>query len=232
MRRLGPLVVAAVLATSVSARAEVRVISGSGLPVLPHGEQPPQRIEPPTKPAAPPSPIVTRRFAPVVIEDAATLSIGQLRLIQLGVTPLEPDETCRDPAGVEWGCGRRLLAALRGYVRMRPLDCDVPKDAKRGRFEAECRIGGITFGEQAVRRGWARATPGGPFEAAEAEARREGLGIFGPAPAATPAPPFEPPVGTGVPADTTMAPLGADGTRVTPETTAAPAPGAPMPLGR
>jgi len=205
--RLFAASLAVLLAAAPAGRAEVRVITGPGLPVLPRAERPPERVTPPAKPLPPPAPIVTRRFAPILVEDAATLVAGGLRLVQPGVVPIAVEETCRDGAEVEWPCGRRALAALRAMVRLRPMECDVPKDAKRGRFETACRLGGVDFGEAAVRAGWARAVPGSAYEALAETARREGRGIFGPAPAAPTEAVGPEPASEALPADVTMAPL-------------------------
>lgn len=221
------------IATGLAA-AEVRVITGRGIPVLPRTEQPPQRIDPPAKPEPPVPATVTRRFAPVTVEDAATLVVGSLRLIQPGVAPIERDTICRDEAGVDWPCGRRLLAALRGLVKVRPMDCEVPEGVKRGRVETTCRLDGVDFGDVAVRHGWARAVPGGPYGAAEEEARSMRRGVFGaapPPPTASPELAADPPA--DLPMDVTLAPLGTgEAGRPAAETTTAPARGAPMPLGR
>lgn len=242
MRGLRLLITASIVGAATTAGGEVRVITAPGVPVFAQPAQPPQRVAPPQRPSAPPAQMVTRRFAPVVVEDAATLMAGGLRLIQPGVAPLGPDETCRDDAGVEWSCGRRMLSALRGFVRMRPVDCDVPKDARRGRFETACRLGEADFGDVAIRQGWARALPDGPYGAAADEARRERRGLFGPAPTSVPvAPELVADPSSEPPADTTLAPLGGGETSAAAPTAdtlatrrpmAPSASGTPMRLGR
>ncbi len=237
MRRT--LVIAALLgvATTAGVRGEVRVITAPGVPVLlPRPEHPPERIVVPPKPEPPPPPPVTRRFAPVTVEDAATLVAGQLRFMQPGVAPVPLDETCRDGAGVDWPCGRRALMWLRNFVRLRPIECELPKNAKHGRFEVACRIGGVEFGGEAVRRGWARAGSDGRFGALEDEARREGRGIFGAAPAVAP-PIVETQGSAELPPDLTTAPLAGAGdapmrSGPSAQTKTAPVPRAPMPFGQ
>lgn len=213
------------LAIGAAGAGEVRIITGPGVPVLPRPERPPERIEPPPRPVKPAAPIVERRQV-MAVEDTATLTHERLRVRLAGVAAVARDETCRDAAGVEWPCGRRMLAGMRAFVRLRPVACPLPSDARAGDHRARCAIGDVDLGERAVRAGWARAEAGGGLEAAEAEARREGRGLWGPAPVAATGEPTVPAdlgraaaTGDGVPPDLTLAPLGGAG-----------APG-PTPLG-
>ncbi|WP_206455556.1 thermonuclease family protein [Aurantimonas marina] len=115
---------------------------------------------------------------PVAI-DAAHLKIGDGTIVLTGVAPLPLDGTCGTDAG-EWPCGMRARTALRGYLRSRSVRCEVPGDFGQARetVESACTIRGDDIGEWVVRNGWAQALAGGPYEDAEAEARRKRRGIW------------------------------------------------------
>jgi endonuclease YncB( thermonuclease family) len=172
-------------------------------------------VEPP--PSAPPvrstavtataEPVGVRRLAPVVVEDAATISAGPIRVRLPGVVALGLDETCRAADGRDWPCGRRALAAIRGHVRGRAVECPLPKTARTGEFTGACTIGGIDLGRWAIENGWARAAADDPeASAAMARAQTAERGIH-----ATTAPPAlraeAEPITGAVPPDRTTAPL-------------------------
>lgn len=221
------------------AGAEVRIITAPGV-VAPRFDAPPSRVAPPPAPAKPPAPIVDRRLGPVVVESGDRLRAGRLHIRLIGVASVAEDETCRDPAGVDWSCGRRSLAGLRMLTRLRPVVCRLPSDARAGTFETSCApLAGGDLGAMFVASGWARAVPGGPYEVEEARAKADTRGVWAAAP--TPAESLPVPVVTGgtegVPPDLTTAPLSGAGAASLPETGGPAAPadrtaGAPMALGR
>lgn len=236
--RLAVLAVA-LLATAVapSLAGEVRVIRAPGIAPPPTADRPPERVEIAPRPVAPKK-IAPRRFPLVAVEDAATLTAGEFRLVLPGVAPLALEERCRDAAGVEWPCGGRMLAAERLALRRKPIVCDVPDGVKKGRFETTCRLEQIAAGspptavdlaDLIVRRGWARATPGGPLAEAEDEARRERSGLHGAAPPIETLPASLTATDHTVPPDLTTAPIGAP---LPAQTQTAPTQSAPMPLSR
>ncbi len=219
-----------VLVAAAPGGAEVRIITGPGISPPPVLEGPPERVAPPKPPAEPPAPIVERRLGPVVVESAAEIRAGRLRIRLPGVEAVARDEVCRDAKGEDWACGRRALAAARRLVRLRPVACLVPSDARRGTYDAACTLAGEDLGRQFVAAGWARATAGGPLVAAETEAREAGRGVWGAAPVVAALPDLPAP-SDALPPDLTTAPL-ADGaatrpgeTPATPPTVIAPAPG-------
>jgi endonuclease YncB( thermonuclease family) len=206
---------AAVLAASPAA-AEVRVIPAPGI-AAPRFPAPPERAAAPPAPVKPPAPIVDRRLGPVVVESGERLRAGRLHIRLPGVAAVGADEVCRDADGVDWDCGRRALLGLRAALRLKPVVCPLPADARSGEVETTCLLlAGGEVGRLFVASGWARALADGPYVADETRARAEGRGIWAaaPAPAAAPAvAATAPPVGTdGLPPDVTTAPLGgADG---------------------
>lgn len=231
--RFLPLAVAAVLASAAPSPAgEVRVITAPGLTPAPTFETSPQRVERP-RPVTPAAPIAERRLGPVVVESGERILAHRLAIRLPGVAAVGLDASCRDTAGVEWPCGRRALAGLRALLRLRPVTCPLPADARSGDWEAACAFGpGRDLGEAFVASGWARAD-GDTYAAAEAAAKRDGRGIWGPAPTPGDAlPDFAAPTAT-LPPDLTTAPL-ADGgaASATREATPAEGAGAPMRVGR
>lgn len=200
-------VVAAVTAAGAAAAGEVRVITAPGLPPPPRFDAAPERIAPPAPPTST-SPPAMRRLGPVVVEDGATVRSRRLRVRLVGVAAIERDETCRDQSDVEWPCGARALAGLRRMVRLRPVDCLLPQDARSGSFEGTCAfVAGGDLGEAFVASGWARAVPGGPYGDAEAAARREGRGAWGAAAPLVPAATSAATIPDDLPPDLTTAPL-------------------------
>lgn len=221
--RFGLVLLAATVAAE-GAQAEVRRIGGPAFTPPTLTPQAPERVEPPARPVPPPPAKVARRTI-VAVEDAATLKAGPIDIVLADVAALGAQETCRDGAGVEWPCGRRMVMAMRSAIRLRPVECDLPKEMKRGRIVTRCRLDGADLAELVVRRGWARAG-GAELAAAEDEARRERRGLHGAAQVPSPealdlgaAPSGE------LPPDITTAPLlgGVD------EAPTAPTPTAPAP---
>ncbi len=132
---------------------------------------------PPRPAQAPPDGIVYR---PVAVE-SAKFEAKDLTLTIAGTASLPVDETCVDDGRV-WACGLRARGATRQWLRGRALNCDFPDGALTGDQNLTCRLGKQDVGAWLVSMGWARATAGGPYVEAEAQARRHRMGMFGPAP--------------------------------------------------
>lgn len=206
-RRLATAIVAA-LSCATAAAGEVRVITAPGLTPPPRFEDAPERIAPPTSPTTT-APAAMRRLGPVVVEEGTTIRARRMRVRLAGVVAIDREETCRDAADVEWRCGARALAGLRRTVRLRPVDCLLPQDARSGVFEGVCAfVAGGDLGEAFVASGWARAAPEGPYLDAEAAARRAGRGAWGAAPPIAAAAPSATTISDDLPPDLTTAPLG------------------------
>lgn len=122
-----------------------------------------------------------RVFARPIAVDAGTLKAGEFTLVVAGVAPLASDVRCTDGAQA-WPCATRARTALRGWIRGRSLMCAVSPDQREAReISAPCLLGEADVGDWVVRNGWALATPGGRYEAAEREARdaRRGVWAYG-----------------------------------------------------
>ncbi len=98
-----------------------------------------------------------------------------------GIDAVELHQTCRDPDGREWPCGRLARAHLRKLVRGRSLACRTIDEDRYGRIVARCIAdNGMDIGERMVRDGWAvayvRHSPA--YVKAERDARDARRGIW------------------------------------------------------
>lgn len=206
-RRIATTIVAA-LSCATAASGEVRVITAPGLTPPPRFVDAPERVAPPTPPPTA-APVAMRRLGPVVVEDGTTIRARRMRVRLAGVVAIDREETCRDATDVEWRCGARALAGLRRMVRLRPVECLLPQDARSGVFDGVCAfVAGGDLGAAFVASGWARAAPEGPYGDAEAEARRATRGAWGAAPPVAAASPSATTISDDLPPDLTTAPLG------------------------
>lgn len=206
--------------SGTQADAEVRIITAPGV-VAPRFDAPPSRVAPPSAPVKPAAPIVERKLGPVVVESGEMLRAGRLHVRLPGVVTVAADEICRDAAGTDWACGRRALLGLRAVLRLKPVVCPLPADARSGEVEAICvLLAGGEVGRLFVTSGWARAAAEGPYADDEVKARAEGRGIWAVAPDPTipSAAPASAGAGSadGVPPDVTTAPLGGAEPRTAP----------------
>lgn len=122
-----------------------------------------------------------RLFPRPIAVDARTLKTGDLTLFVEDVEPVASEARCTDGAQA-WPCATRARTALRGWIRGRSLMCAVTPDQREAReISAPCLLGETDVGDWVVRNGWALATPGGRYEAAEREARdaRRGVWAYG-----------------------------------------------------
>jgi hypothetical protein len=139
--------------------------------------------------ALPPPPVKpddwdgTILYRPVAVGSAEFETMGYTIAIA-GTQNIDPEQTCKFE-GAEWPCGARARTAVRLWLRGRALSCIVPPEADRQLLVAGCRIGKQDVGTWLVSNGWARAVAGGPYAAAEQQAQKAKMGIFGPPPATT-----------------------------------------------
>lgn len=110
---------------------------------------------------------------------AGVIQEGKATVTVAGIDPLPAYRLCGEGAEA-WPCGMRARTAFRAWVRTRAVECAVPKDfeAKEESAVAACTLAGEDVGEWLVRNGWALAKAGSGYAAAEAAAKREGLGIW------------------------------------------------------
>lgn len=122
----------------------------------------------------------TTLYRPIAPAAGIVEAMGYLVTVA-GAEPLGAGQECRYK-DVRWDCGTRARTAFRGLLRGRAVICAMPEGVAGGAASAPCRIGRQNLGKWLVANGWARATPGGPFEALGDKARDAGKGIFGPPP--------------------------------------------------
>ncbi|HCX87412.1 MAG TPA: hypothetical protein DG761_05265 [Gammaproteobacteria bacterium] len=99
-----------------------------------------------------------------------------------GSTLPHPDALCRGHNG-DWQCGEAAWQALAVRVRNGTLECAplIPFSASATEgLPAKCTLDGESLNAWLVRQGWALTddTPAAPFQAEEALAQQEALGIW------------------------------------------------------
>jgi endonuclease YncB( thermonuclease family) len=154
----------------------------------PRIEGPLERVAPRTPLTAATKPLKREHFGPPVPQ--GTLLYGPIaaaageieangytvRLAGIKATPA--DRTCTDDSGQSWPCGVVARTAFRAWMRGRAVACDVPSHP--GEITTHCTLDGEDMALWLVRNGWAESA--GQYDEAEAEARREKKGMFGPSP--------------------------------------------------
>ena len=115
--------------------------------------------------------------------DGDTIDINGERIRFNGIDALESWQRCKDAAGKEYRCGKEAAFALDEWLAAsRPTRCEFVERDRYGRMVANCfRADGASVADWLVRNGWALDWPrysGGEFADAQAEARREGRGIW------------------------------------------------------
>ncbi len=127
-----------------------------------------------------------RRFggfegAGIRVIDGDSLLVDGREVRLHGIDAVELHQTCREPAGREWPCGRLARAHLRKLVRDRSLTCRTIDEDRYGRIVARCVTDeGMDVAERMVRDGWAvayvRHSPA--YVMAERDARDARRGIW------------------------------------------------------
>jgi len=115
-----------------------------------------------------------------MVADGDTLTIAGIRIRLIDIDAPELDQTCRDPGGEEWPCGRQASAELRRHVRGRDLTCRPKGRDRYNRVLATCALpDGSDVNAWMVREGWATVSgAANVYGAQEAEARAAGRGIW------------------------------------------------------
>ncbi|MCW7543296.1 thermonuclease family protein [Aurantimonas litoralis] len=142
---------------------------------------PPRAPDPSPQQAAEPENAETRQILlpRPIARDTAHLTIGRGTIALPGMASLPLERSCGEGANA-WPCGMRARTELRNYLRSRSIRCEVPEDFgdRDETVTSACTLRGDDVGAWIVRNGWAEAAPDGPYQDAEAEARREKRGIW------------------------------------------------------
>lgn len=125
-----------------------------------------------------PMPDVTGRASVI---DGDTLEIHGQRIRLWGVDAPEGRQSCTDAQGAAYACGRSAAQHLDRHLQNQVVAC-VRQDTDRyGRMVARCQADGEDVGAWLVRHGHAvryARYAGGAYVREEADARREGLGLW------------------------------------------------------
>jgi endonuclease YncB( thermonuclease family) len=125
----------------------------------------------------PPIPSGTLLYRPVAKAAGEIEADGYtVRLAGIEITPA--DRTCADGNAPSWPCGVVARTAFRAWMRGRAVACDVP--SKPRELTTHCTLDGNDMALWLVENGWAKSA--GQYDEAEAKARREKKGMFGPSP--------------------------------------------------
>ena len=118
----------------------------------------------------------------LILHDGDSFSLSGEEIRLWGIDAPEFFQTCRDPAGKEYPCGRQAKEYLQGLIEQHAVRCESTTRAKNEtRIVARCFIGADDLGQQMVRGGWAveyRYFSKGAYTAAELEAKNSHRGLW------------------------------------------------------
>jgi len=109
------------------------------------------------------------------VVDGDTLRFGGTRVRLTGLDAPELDQTCRDEAGAEYGCGAAAKAFLADFIGGRTIQCIPSGRDKYGRVLATCTVGGADLGNAIVEAGWAMAEADYLFALGTARLQKRGI---------------------------------------------------------
>jgi endonuclease YncB( thermonuclease family) len=112
--------------------------------------------------------------------DGDTIDITGTRVRLDGIDAPEMEQSCADPAGTRWSCGRAAARELRAHLAGQSLSCEASGNDRYERVLATCALpDGSDVNAWLVREGWALAYGfGGAYRAEEAEAQAARRGIW------------------------------------------------------
>jgi len=112
--------------------------------------------------------------------DGNTIALADRTVRLYGIAAPAEGELC-DTGGRAWRCGQNAAFALAAIIETHWVFCAEHGRDARERILAVCRMGGPDGPEvnaAMVHQGWARAD-GGDYRAAEEQARKEKVGLWG-----------------------------------------------------
>lgn len=119
---------------------------------------------------------------PVVVLDGDTLKAAETKYRIYGIDAPEFSQTCSEPNGRPWNCGRAARARLRALIAHNHVRCVSRARDRFARIVANCSVDGVPdLGEALVREGLAINFGGfteGPYADAEMEARSAKRGMW------------------------------------------------------
>jgi endonuclease YncB( thermonuclease family) len=126
----------------------------------------------------------TRSLAPHVgaawVADGDSIEISGARIRLQGIDAPELDQTCLDPDGRSWACGRTAAHELRAHIQDRELTCKPAGADRYQRILAICTLSdGSEVNAWMIRQGWAVASGHvGSYQSEQDEARAGKRGLW------------------------------------------------------
>lgn len=116
----------------------------------------------------------------VRVVDGDTIAIGETTYRLHGIDAPEAGQTCKDPRGRHWSCGKSSIAALEQLIGQNAVVCDHRGTDDYGRVIALCTISGEDIGARMVVEGyaWAFVRYSDDYKPLEEMARKNGTGVF------------------------------------------------------
>ncbi|NKC02913.1 thermonuclease family protein [Brucella haematophila] len=115
------------------------------------------------------------RDGPVYVIDGDTVVINKVHIRLKGIDAPEMAQTC-ERNGIHYDCGTEARNFLRARIGRTPIRCETEGFDRYGRDLARCYLGETDLNSWMVQQGWAIAY--GDYEREEADARRNGRGIW------------------------------------------------------
>jgi endonuclease YncB( thermonuclease family) len=119
-------------------------------------------------------------FGRARVIDGDTIDVAGARIRLEGIDAPEIEQSCADPAGTRWSCGRAAARELRTHLAGQALRCETSGVDGYRRLLATCALpDGSEVNAWLVREGWALAYGfSGVYRAEEAEAQAARRGIW------------------------------------------------------
>jgi endonuclease YncB( thermonuclease family) len=114
--------------------------------------------------------------------DGDTVEVHGARIRIWGIDAPESDQLCRDNVSTQYRCGAQAANDLDAMIARRPVSCVDIDQRTFGRTVAVCTVAGTDIADWLVRNGYALDWPQyskGAYAEAQAEAKREGRGMWG-----------------------------------------------------
>ena len=111
------------------------------------------------------------------VVDGDTIELEDTNIRLAGLDAPERSQRCTDGRGDEFNCGRAATDYLRFLTREGTTTCRGRGRDRYDRMIGQCRSKGVNLSEAMIERGWAVAYLG-DYEAVEARARENGLGLW------------------------------------------------------
>ncbi len=118
--------------------------------------------------------------ASVRVVDGDTLEVSGTRHRLHGIDAPEAGQSCAKKGGGEWACGKAAIAAMEDLVSAGPVECEGQGKDGYDRTISICRVDGRDISRGMIELGmaWAFVKYSRDYEAEEAEARRQGKGVW------------------------------------------------------